>query len=298
SPLSPEPGSPPPTPAAPSPTPDDPNLTADEQALARTHGLLATKANLAAFTREAEALEAASAPGPGSSQAEMITELQQLLAAWGYSTTPSGRWDEATTDAVTRFKQDHGLVASYRKADGQPAVHPFIDEATKRVMIAKLEAATPPTSAPTPPASTQAPIPPPGSLPAASPPNATPPAPAAGATLTAEEAQLAQQHNLLATRDNVTAFAREAQRLETSGAMGPGALQADLVRELQQVLTQLGFATPATGTFDAATEAAVLAFKRSHQLVAPYKLADGTDAVHPFIDEQTQQALISKLGEA
>jgi peptidoglycan hydrolase-like protein with peptidoglycan-binding domain len=103
---------------------------------------------------------------------------------------------------------------------------------------------------------------------------------------------------LLATKANLTAFVQEAQTLESTAALGPGSPQADMVKELQQVLTQLGFPAAVSGTFDAETEAAVVAFKRANQLVATYKLADGSAAVHPFIDEPTKQVLISKLGGA
>lgn len=51
----------------------------------------------------------------------------------------------------------------------------------------------------------------------------------------------------------------------------------------------------ASGQFDQATADAVLKFKRANNLVATYKLADGTAAVHPFIDEATKQAMIRKL---
>ncbi|MEB3223893.1 MAG: peptidoglycan-binding domain-containing protein [Candidatus Sericytochromatia bacterium] len=290
----PTPVTPAPAPVTPSPTqptpgtPGTPDLTADEQALAQQHGLLPTRANMTAFLQEAQALEAADALGPGSSQADMVMELQQLLAAWGHAVTPSGQWDEATTQAVTTFKRDNGLVASYKAADGQPAVHPFIDAATKQAMIRKLETGA---VSPTPAA-------PPAPAPASPLPSAPAPTTLAVPSLTAEEARLAQQHNLLPTRDNVAAFAAEAQRLEATRALGPGSAQADMVRELQQVLTQLGFVAPVTGAFDAATEAAVVAFKRANQLVAPYKQGDGAAAVHPFIDEATTQALIRRLGGA
>jgi hypothetical protein len=62
------------------------------------------------------------------------------------------------------------------------------------------------------------------------------------------------------------------------------------------VLNQFGLTVPLTGQFDAATTAAVLSFKQSQGLFASYKQADGTLAVHPFIDEATKQAMIKKLG--
>ena len=41
---------------------------------------------------------------------ERITEIQQALAKDGsYSATPSGKWDDATVDALKRFQEANGL---------------------------------------------------------------------------------------------------------------------------------------------------------------------------------------------
>jgi peptidoglycan hydrolase-like protein with peptidoglycan-binding domain len=48
------------------------------------------------------------APSP-----ERITEIQQALAKGGsYSSTPSGKWDDATVDAMKRFQEANGLNPS------------------------------------------------------------------------------------------------------------------------------------------------------------------------------------------
>jgi peptidoglycan hydrolase-like protein with peptidoglycan-binding domain len=67
-----------------------------------------------------------------------VKELQQLLAGWGYAAQQTGQFDQATADAVIKFKRDNGVAAGYKLADGTPGVHPFVDEATKAVMMKKL----------------------------------------------------------------------------------------------------------------------------------------------------------------
>ncbi|MNT64626.1 putative peptidoglycan binding domain protein [compost metagenome] len=67
-----------------------------------------------------------------------MTELQQILAQWGYAVQQNGTFDQATADAVIKFKRDNGVAASYKMADGTPGVHPFVDDATKAVMMKKL----------------------------------------------------------------------------------------------------------------------------------------------------------------
>jgi hypothetical protein len=116
------------------------------------------------------------------------------------------------------------------------------------------------------------------------------------AGLSAEEAQIAQQQGILATRENFDAFVKEAQALEAANAVGPGSTDKDAVTELQQVLTTFGIPVPVTGQFDQATANAVLQYKKSKNLTASYKLADGTPAVHPFIDDATKNAMIAQLG--
>jgi hypothetical protein len=113
-------------------------LTAEELAMCQQQGILATPENFKAFITEAQALESVNALGPGSTQTESITELQQLLAGWGYAVAATGQFDQATVDAVTKFKKDNGVAATYKMADGTPGVHPFVDEATKAAMIKRL----------------------------------------------------------------------------------------------------------------------------------------------------------------
>ncbi|MDB5097142.1 MAG: hypothetical protein JWM80_1563, partial [Cyanobacteria bacterium RYN_339] len=114
-------------------------LSGQDAAIAQQQGIAPTKANFQAFMTEAQAIEQQQALGPGSTDTASITELQNLLKQWGYPVTPNGQFDQATIAAVLKFKTDNGLFASYRMANGQRGVHPFIDQATKQAMIAKLQ---------------------------------------------------------------------------------------------------------------------------------------------------------------
>ena len=128
-------------PVAPQPQQVGPNgLTPEEAQLAAQQGLLATKDNVAAFMREAQGLEQTNALGPGVNNPQAVGELQTLLKQWGYNVNVTGAWDQATSDAVLQFKGQNNLFASYRMANGQPGIHPFIDEATKQAMIRRLQA--------------------------------------------------------------------------------------------------------------------------------------------------------------
>ena len=46
-------------------------------------------------------------------------------------------------------------------------------------------------------------------------------------------------------------------------------------------LARRGYAVPATGTFDAATERAVVAFKKAYNLTETFRTADGRRARSP-----------------
>jgi N-acetyl-anhydromuramyl-L-alanine amidase AmpD len=331
------PTAPAPTPATPAPATPAPGtqyqattpLTAEELAMCQQQGILATPENFKAFITEAQALEGANALGPGSTQTESISELQQLLAGWGYAVAATGQFDQATIDAVTKFKMDNGIAATYKMADGTPGVHPFVDEATKAAMIKKLESGTPvvtpptqyqgptpvtPTPVVTPPATEgQPPVvtvpvntattPAPTTPVTPAPVTPAPVTPAPGtqyqaAPLAGEELAIAQQQGLLATRENFDTFMKEAQALEAVNALGPGSTQTESISELQQLLAGWGYAVAATGQFDQATVDAVTKFKRDSGVAATYKMADGTPGVHPFIDDATKAAMIKRLETA
>lgn len=113
-------------------------LTAAQQQICEQQGLLATADNYNAFMTDAQAIQNQNALGPGSNDPQSISELQQVLAGWGYQVSVNGQWDQATTNAVLQFKKDNGLYATYKMADGSQGIHPFIDQATKQAMIKKL----------------------------------------------------------------------------------------------------------------------------------------------------------------
>ncbi|MEB3285334.1 MAG: peptidoglycan-binding protein [Candidatus Sericytochromatia bacterium] len=322
----------PPAPAPATPPQTSDTLTADEAKIASENGLLATKSNVEAFLKEAQNLETTKALGPGSQDADLIRELQQLLNSWGYNLPTTGTWTPETTEAVLKYKRENSLTASYQLADNTTAFHPFIDEATKQAMVKRLQSqgSTVPaqptntsgapavpaqptntsgaTTVPAPPANTS------GATTVTAPPANTsgattvtaPPANTSGApavqnstppsTLSPEQQNIASSQNLLAESSNIEAFQREAAELEGMDALGPGSNKTEMIKELQQVLNTFGLKVNQNGLFDAETAAAVLAFKRENNLFARYKMADGSQGIHPFVDEATKQAMIRKLG--
>lgn len=310
-------------PVAPSPAAPATGLAADDATVAAQFGLLNTPQNVAAF-RQIVAMQMAERDvvGPGSTNRDAISELQTLLNQWGFSVPASGAYDQATAEAVMRFKAQHGVTESFVFANGQAGTTPFVDAKTKAKMIQLLQggasaqapapapvvSATPVPPAPVAPPPPPPPAPPPplppaplpglpaAQLPAPSTPAPATPAPAAG-DLTDAEKQAANAAGILATRENLTAFQSASAELERTKAMGPGANDnVDAVRELQQVLAMWGHQVPTSGVFDPATVAAVLAFKKAENLFANYQMADGSKGVHPFIDEATKAAMIRKLG--
>jgi N-acetyl-anhydromuramyl-L-alanine amidase AmpD len=261
--------------------------TGDAAAIAAQFHLAPDAANVAAYQAAAAEALGKGAIGPGNAPSDAVSELQTLLAQWGYAVPTTGQFDQATIDGLLTFKSQNNLTdARFKMSDGSVGITPFVDEATQAVMLKKLEgAAAAPAPAPTP---TPAPAP-------------TPTAPATqyqAAGLSAEEAQIAAEQGILATRENFDAFVKEAQALEAQNAVGPGTTQKDAVTELQQILAQWGYAVQQNGTFDQATADAVIKFKRDNGVAATYKMADGTAGVHPFVDDATKAVMMKKLGLA
>ncbi|MEB3223890.1 MAG: peptidoglycan-binding domain-containing protein [Candidatus Sericytochromatia bacterium] len=151
-----------------------------------------------------------------------------------------------------------------------------------------------------PPPAPVAPLPAPVSpAPLPTPAPVTPTSPAATSTqLTADEAKVAQEAGIKATKDNVAKFLAAAAALELElGIVGPGLNDTrDTMLEVQQVLNQFGARLQLTGSFDAATVEAMLAFKKAQGLVQDYVMADGTPGVHPYVDGRTKAHLIKLLG--
>lgn len=281
-------------------TPPAPTTTttpaADTTALATQFHLAPDAANVAAYQAAAAETLGKGAIGPGNAPSDAVSELQQLLSQWGFQVQATGQFDQPTIDALLTYKVQHNLVDNrFKMSDGTPGVLPFVDQATQNVMLQQLNQAAP---APTTPAPTTTPTPAPTTTPAT-----TTPAPTTSGTtqyqaagLSADEAQIAQQQGILATRENFDAFMKEAQALEAQNAVGPGSTDKEAITELQQILAQWGYTVQQTGAFDQATTDAVIKFKRDNGLAASYKMADGTPAVHPFIDDATKAVMIKKLG--
>jgi hypothetical protein len=109
-----------PQPAAPGP---------DHAAIAAQYRLLNSPENIQAFMAEVRSYQQAGALGPGSTQTQPIKDLQTILARLGFAVSPTGQYDEATSQAVVAYKQKFGLHNSYRAADGGWAVNEYADPA-------------------------------------------------------------------------------------------------------------------------------------------------------------------------
>lgn len=130
--------------------------------------------------------------------------------------------------------------------------------------------------------------------------------PKAGETkLTIPMADGAKVFDLYPVPANMQAFGAWFNQIERPGMLGPreyrlsanATVRKDLandaakVRTLQGALARRGYAVPATGTFDAATERAVVAFKKVYNLTEPFRTADGRPAVTPFVNERDYAAI-------
>jgi peptidoglycan hydrolase-like protein with peptidoglycan-binding domain len=308
------------SPVAPAPG----GLAGDDATLAAQFGLLAEPANVAAFKATlASAKSEQNVIGPGFVGLDTVTELQQVLTQLGHPVPVTGQFDAQTAEALMAWKASVGLTENFRFANGRPGTIPFVDARTRAKMIAVLSGnpthpgpngqnvaplppAPPPAPLPAPPApAAPAPAPLPAPLPPVVPaplPTPAPTAPVAptGPTdqLTPDEAQVAKDAGIQATKDNVARFLAAAAALELEqGVVGPGLNDTrDTMLEVQQVLNQFGARLPLTGAFDPATVEAMLAFKKAQGLVQDYAMADGTPGVHPYIDSRTKAHLIKLLG--
>lgn len=90
--------------------------------------------------------------------------------------------------------------------------------------------------------------------------------------------------DVFASRTDLEAFDAEAARLARVGALAPGSTQKAVIRDLQKALRLQGAAVRESGSFDEATAAAVVAWKRQHGLHEPFRDARGEWAVRPSVD--------------
>jgi peptidoglycan hydrolase-like protein with peptidoglycan-binding domain len=308
-------------PVAPTPV----TLPGDDATLAAQFGLAADPANVAAFKATlANAKAEPNVIGPGFVGLDTVTELQQVLGQLGHPVPVTGQFDAQTAEALMAWKASVGLTETFRFANGRPGTIPFVDARTRAKMIAVLAGnpnhpgpnglpPSPVAPAPAPLAPPPAPVaplpapvaPPPAPVAPLPAPVAPLPAPVAPVStsgtptqLTADEAKVAQEAGILASKENVARFLVAAAALETEqGVVGPGLNETrDTMLEVQQVLNQFGARLPLTGAFDAATVEAMLTFKKAQGLVQDYVMADGTPGVHPYVDGRTKAHMIKLLG--
>jgi subtilisin family serine protease len=90
--------------------------------------------------------------------------------------------------------------------------------------------------------------------------------------------------DVLATRADLEAFDAEAARLARTGALAPGSAQRAVIKDLQKALRLQGAAVRETGSFDDATAAAVIAWKRTRGMHEPFRDSRGVWAVRPSVD--------------
>lgn len=254
-------------------------LTPTEQALATQYNLLATVANVQAFENEQQQYQQLGCLGPGSSNTQAITQLQQGLAQLGYSVSVDGQYDTATQNAVIKFKQDNGLHQSYQLANGTWAVNAWLDPNCYNTLKAKIQAIASGSSSSS------------GSTTSSNSSTASPPV-----SSSTDWQAIAQQDGLLSTQANVDAYLAELAGYQTDGALTPASTDSASITQLQQALTKLGFSVPTTGEYDSATEQAVVAFKQAHSLHQTYQMADGSWAVNPVADPQTLTLINQLIG--
>lgn len=112
--------------------------TINYQAIATQYKLESSESNVKAFLDEVREYANNGTLGPDYPNAEDIAELQGILKEWGYAVTPSGTWDAATSQAIMKFKLDHGLHQTYKSADGNWAVNEYAEPQTLAKIREKL----------------------------------------------------------------------------------------------------------------------------------------------------------------
>lgn len=137
----PAPAPPPPPPAPqPAPPPKPTALTDEERAVAQALGIPASRASIDKLIEEMNAVHVQNALGPGVQQPRYVSQLQEILTRLGYPVPVTGQFDEATTQAVLKFKGDNPKPHFRLEfVDGSSSPLPFVDEATKAMIIFKFE---------------------------------------------------------------------------------------------------------------------------------------------------------------
>ncbi len=277
------PSNPAPFPGAPT-APAVPNAPAPAnwQALAQQYGLYPTEQNVQAFMAEAQQNQADGALGPGSNQTQAIRDVQAALAGWGYRLAVTGVFDASTQAAVVAFKRNEGIVQSYRATDGSWAVNGLADARTLDRMMQKLQGQV--VAQPQAPAQPQIPVQP-----------QAPVQPQPPVQNQPNLAAIATQYRLLNTPENVQAFLAEVQRYPVDGALGPGSNNQKAIQDLQGALAMLGYQVVSNGSYDAATQQAVIAYKQARGIQQSYRSADGQFAVNEYADSRMLDVLMNEL---
>lgn len=124
-------------------------------------------------------------------------------------------------------------------------------------------------------------------------------------TMTFPMAEGARLFNVKPDVANMQAFAAWFNQCDRPGVVGPKTYvfspNASITKEspndkqrllqVQQGLARRGYPVQGTGTFDSATEQAVVSFKRAQGFHDGFYAGDGRPATSPFADERVQAAL-------
>ncbi|MGE5706979.1 MAG: peptidoglycan-binding protein, partial [Bacteroidota bacterium] len=113
---------------------------AEVQNLAKKYGLATDRENVEKFVNELHGYEE-TAIGPDLGDEDGVKKLQTVLQGLGYKIESSGKFDDATADAVIDFKKKNGLTQTYKLADGQYAINEYVGPTTAEAMVKKLQEA-------------------------------------------------------------------------------------------------------------------------------------------------------------
>ncbi|MEB3298704.1 MAG: peptidoglycan-binding domain-containing protein [Candidatus Sericytochromatia bacterium] len=102
---------------------------------------------------------------------------------------------------------------------------------------------------------------------------------------------LARKHGLADDPTNIKAFMDEVSSYAET-AIGPDVGSPDKVRNLQWVLSGIGYDVRPTGQWDEATSRAVIDFKRRQGMHQGYLLADDTPAINEYVTEDVVQRMV------
>ncbi len=120
--------------------------------------------------------------------------------------------------------------------------------------------------------------------------------PAGKALSPATAATIASKYNLEDTVANVQAFVDEVSGYQGT-TIGPDTASKQQIQELQALLHVAGYNVEVSGTWDTATSAAVIGFKRDHGIHQSYKIANGQYAVNEYADANTINQLLAKVND-